>query len=268
MIDADEHEPADRVVVERHGAVLRIGLNRPAKRNAADRAMLRQLAAAYTRLEQDDEVRVGLLHAEGEHFTAGLDLADVGPSLARGTIAFREEDQIDPWGLGGPERTKPVVVAVHGTCLTLGIELILAADVAVAADSAVFGQIEVARGILPFGGATTRFPAAVGWGNAMRWMLTADRFDAAEAHRIGLVQQVVPAGTELSAAGAVAERIAAQAPLGVAAVLRAARAARAATEAAGFAGLPGALGALATSDDAAEGARAFVEHRDPVWSGR
>ncbi|WP_345479339.1 crotonase/enoyl-CoA hydratase family protein [Amnibacterium soli] len=259
---------AGRVVVEQHGAVLRIGLNRPEKRNAADRALLHELAAAYTRLERDDTVGVGVVHAEGDHFTAGLDLADVGPSLATGTIDYRSEDEIDPWGLSGPERTKPVVVAVHGTCLTLGIELILAADVAVAADSSSFGQIEVSRGILPFGGATARLPAAVGWGNAMRWMLTGDRFDAAEALRIGLVQEVVPDGTELSAATAIAERIAAQAPLAVQAVLRSARAGRRAAEAPVLAGLQPALAALAASADAAEGARAFQDRRDPVWTGR
>jgi enoyl-CoA hydratase len=263
---SDPEKP--RVLVEQDGPVLRIGLNRPEKRNAADRRLLRELAAAYTRLEQDDTVRVGLLHAEGDHFTGGLDLADVGPELASGTIDFRGPDQIDPWGLAGPERTKPVVVAVQGTCLTLGIELILAADVAVAADSSSFGQIEVARGILPFGGATVRFPAAVGWGNAMRWMLTADRFDADEALRIGLVQQVVPDGTELSAATAIAERIAAQAPLAVQAVLRSARAARRAAEAPVLVGLQPALASLAASADAAEGVRAFQERRDPVWTGR
>ncbi|MFD1721699.1 crotonase/enoyl-CoA hydratase family protein [Amnibacterium endophyticum] len=257
-----------RVVVERDGAILRIGLNRPAKKNAADRALLSALAEAYTRLEHEDGVRVGLLYAEGDDFTAGLDLGDIGGDLASGGIDFRRDDQVDPWGLAGPPRTKPVVVAVHGLCLTLGIELILAADVAVATDSASFGQIEVARGILPFGGATARFPAAVGWGNAMRWMLTAERFDAAEALRIGLVQQVVRDGTELSTATAIAERIAAQAPLAVSAVLAASRAARAAAERDGLADVGGALARLTTSADAAEGVQAFHERRDPVWTGR
>jgi enoyl-CoA hydratase len=262
---SDTQEP--RVLVEQDGAVLRIRLNRPAKRNAADRALLRELAAAYTLLERDDSLRVGLLFAEGEHFTAGLDLADVGPSLTSGTIDYRTADQVDPWGLAGPERSKPVVVAVHGVCLTLGIELILAADVTVAADSSSFAQIEVARGILPFGGATVRLPAAVGWGDAMRWLLTGDRFDAQEAYRIGLVQEVVPDGTELSAAAAIAERIAAQAPLAVQATLRSARAARRALEQPVIDALPGALAALAATDDAAEGLRAFRDRRDPVWTG-
>lgn len=86
--------------------------------------------------------------------------------------------------------SKPVVVGLQGTCLTLGIELALASDVVLAERSTRFGQIEVTRGILPFGGATLRFPRAVGWGDAMRWILTGDLFDAEEAHRIGLVQEL------------------------------------------------------------------------------
>jgi enoyl-CoA hydratase/carnithine racemase len=256
-----------RVLLERHGPVLRIGLNRPEKRNAADRAMLTALAAAYTELERDDALRVGVVWAAGEHFTAGLDLADVAPAMAGGTIDFRSADQLDPWGLTGPERTKPIVVAVQGACLTLGVELILAAEIAVAADTASFGQIEVSRGILPFGGATVRLPAAIGRGDAMRWMLTGERFDAEEALRVGLVQQVVPAGTELSTATAIAERIAAQPPLAVQAVLRNARLAAREGEAVAIAALPGELAALARTDDAAEGARALAERREPRYTG-
>jgi enoyl-CoA hydratase/carnithine racemase len=112
-----------------------------------------------------------------------------------------------------------------------------------------------------------RLPAAVGWGNAMRWLLTGEPFDADEAYRIGLVQEVVPAGTERSAAAAIAERIAAQAPLAVQATLRSARAARRAIEQPVIDALPGALATLAATDDAAEGLRAFRDRRDPVWAG-
>ena len=120
------------------------------------------------------------------------------------------------------------MLAVQGTCLTLGVELALASDIVVAADSTRFGQIEVRRGILPFGGATTRFAARVGWGDAMRWMLTGDTFDAAEALRIGLVQEVVPHGEQYERGLALAQTIAAQAPLAVQATLgqRAARGTR------------------------------------------
>src|SRR6201999_1704517 len=106
------------------------------------------------------------------------------------------EGGLHPWQVDGRSLTKPGVLVVQGTCLTLGIELALGRDIVIAADSATFAQLEVARGILPFGGATIRFPRTAGWGDAMRWMLTGDSFDAAEAHRIGLVQEVVPHGEQ------------------------------------------------------------------------
>ena len=212
----------DRVLVERRGHLLLIGLNRPEKRNAADLAMLHQLAQAYTLLHTDAELRVGVVHAVGEHFTGGLDLADVGPALASGSADLLPPGTIDPWGLATEPVAKPVVLAVQGTCLTLGVELALASDVVVAAAGTRFAQLEVSRGIMAFGGATLRLPR-LGWGDAMRWLLTGDSFDAAEALRIGLVQQVVPDGDQLDAAVALAERIAAQAPLAVQATLANAR---------------------------------------------
>jgi len=206
MTDASD----SRVVVERRGHLLLIGLNRPEKRNAADFSMLQQLALAYGELERDPELRVGVVHAIGDHFTAGLDLADVGPRLGPTGLDIVPEGGINPWQVEGTSLKKPVVMAVQGTCLTLGIELMLASDIVVAAESTRFGQIEVSRGILPFGGATIRFPRAAGWGNAMRWLLTGDLFDATEAHRMGLVQEIVPTGRELHRAIELAERIAAQ----------------------------------------------------------
>ncbi|NMD47844.1 MAG: crotonase/enoyl-CoA hydratase family protein [Propionibacterium sp.] len=212
----------ERVLVERRGHLLLIGLNRPHKRNAADLAMLHQLAQAYTLLHTDAELRVGVVHAVGEHFTGGLDLADVGPALASGSAELLPPGTIDPWGVATEPVAKPVVLAVQGSCLTLGVELALASDVVVAAAGTRFAQLEVSRGIMAFGGATLRLPR-LGWGDAMRWLLTGDSFDAAEALRIGLVQQVVPDGDQLDAAVALAERIAAQAPLAVQATLANAR---------------------------------------------
>ncbi len=212
----------ERVTVQQRGHLLLIGLNRPEKRNAADLPMLHELALAYARLHADPHLRVGVVHAVGEHFTGGLDLADVGPKLVSGRIDLIPPGGIDPWGLVTEPVSKPVVVAVQGTCLTLGVELALAADVVVAADSTRFAQLEVARGIVAFGGATIRLPR-LGWGDAMRWLLTGDFFDAAEALRIGLVQQVVPHGEQLDSALELAGRIAAQAPLAVQATLANAR---------------------------------------------
>ena len=265
MTTGDDAGP--RVVIGRDGHVFTIRLDRPAKRNAADVRMLQELALAYGEFARDPDARVAVVSAAGDHFTGGLDLADIGPRLGDG-LDLVPEGGIDPWQLSGPALDKPVVVAVQGTCLTLGVELILASDLTVAADSTRFGQIEVSRAILPFGGATLRFPAAVGWGNAMRWMLTGDLFDAAEALRLGLVQEVVPHGAQLDRALELASRIAAQAPLAVQATLANAKLARSAGAAAAIAALPGELARLAASEDARIGMTAFLTRTAPNYLGR
>ena len=257
-----------KILTERRGHVLLIGLNRPEKRNAADFELLTALAAAYGELERDPELRVGLVHAAGDHFTAGLDLADLGPRIGRDGLSFVGDGAIDPWQVSGRALTKPVVVAVQGTCLTLGIELILASDVAVAARGTRFGQIEVTRGILPFGGATLRFPRAVGWGNAMRYILTGDPFDAAEAHRMGLVQEVVDDGAQFDRALELAERVAAQAPLAVQAALANAKRAVRDGDAAAEAELQPALVRLVGSEDARIGMEAFLTRTEAQFVGR
>jgi enoyl-CoA hydratase/carnithine racemase len=257
-----------KIITERRGHILLIGLNRPEKRNAADFDLLSRLADAYGELERDPGLRVGLVHGVGDHFTAGLDLADLGPRIGADGLSFVGPDGIDPWQVSGTPLTKPVVIAVQGTCLTLGVELILASDIAVAARGTRFGQIEVTRGILPFGGATLRFPRAVGWGNAMRHILTGDLFDAAEAHRIGLVQEVVDDGTQFDRALEVAERIAAQAPLAVQAALANAKRAVRAGDAAAEAELQPALVRLAASEDARIGMEAFLTRTEAQFVGR
>ena len=258
----------NRVTVDRDGHVLLIGFNRPDKRNAADMQLLEELSLAYGELERDPEARVGFVYAHGDHFTGGLDLADVGPRIGPTGLDIVPDGGINPWQVSGKSLSKPVVIAVQGTCLTLGIELMLASDIAIAAESTRFGQIEVARGILPFGGATIRFPRAVGWGNAMRWILTGDTFDAAEALRIGLVQEVVPDGAQFDRGLEIARRVAAQAPLAVQAALANARiAVRDSDEAAEIALQPD-LVRLAGSEDARIGMEAFATRQPAEFVGR
>lgn len=206
---------AATVTVERDGHVLIMGLNRPEKRNAFTMAMVADLSKAYAQLEADDDLRAGVLFAHGDHFTAGLDLLDVAPALTAGRMPF-PEDGLDPWRLDY-HWSKPVVAATHGWCMKLGIELLLAADIRIAAQNTRSSQLEIQRGIYPFGGATLRFWREAGWGNAMRWILTGEEFTAAEAHRIGLVQEVVAdAETAIARATALATAIAEDcAPLGV-----------------------------------------------------
>jgi enoyl-CoA hydratase len=260
--------PEPRVTVDRDGHVLTIGLSRIDKRNAADLQLLRELSLAYGELERDPELRCGLVYAHGDHFTGGLDLADVGPRMTGAGLEIVPAGGINPWQVQGESLTKPVVIAVQGICLTLGIELVLASDIAIAAESTSFAQIEVARGILPFGGATIRFPRVVGWGNAMRWILTGDTFDAAEALRIGLVQEVVPTGTQYQRALEIARRVAAQAPLAVQAALANARLAVREGDAAAEARLQPELMRLVGTEDSRIGMQAFLSRTEARFVGK
>ena len=175
----------------------------------------------------------------------------------------------DPFGLWGKPVPKPVVLAVQGIAFTLSIELALASDIVVAADDVRFRQLEVGRGILPFGGATLRAPLQLGWGNAMRFLLTGEEFGAAEALRIGLVQEVVPAGSQLERATAIARVVAAQAPLGVFGTLANARIAqRSAAEQGAVEHLRSLLPTLVDSADAKEGVLSFMERREARFTGR
>jgi enoyl-CoA hydratase/carnithine racemase len=253
-----------------HGAVLQICINRPVKRNGFTPKMFRELGEAYTRLDDDSALRVGVLCAAGDHFTAGLDLPTIAPLMQRGEKAV-PLGLVDPLNLGMEgyrRRTKPMVVAVQGITYTLGIELMLAADIVVAADDCRFSQLEVQRGIMATGGATLRMAERAGMGNALLHLLTADVFDSAEALRLNFVQKVVPAAGLLAEAMRIAELIAAQAPLAVVAtrqnVLKA-------VEHGPVVAMQDFLPVqqrLSRSDDAAEGVRSFVEKRAARFTGQ
>lgn len=252
-----------RIVRGREGQVFTIGIDRPAKYNGFTPEMLAELSDAFAEYEADDEAFCALLWAEGKHFTAGLQLDRF--DITRPLIP---DGAIDPLRTRDPRGTKPVVAAVHGICFTIGIELMLAADVVVAAEDTRFGQLEVQRGLMPFGGATMRMVERAGWGNAMRWLLTGDEFDAAEALRLGFVQEVV-ASDEVYARGlALAERIAAQAPLAVQATLESSRLSVEESHAAAVAAFDAQLKKLAASEDFAEGVQSFRERRAGRYRGR
>jgi enoyl-CoA hydratase/carnithine racemase len=208
-----------------------------------------------------------VVYANGEHFTAGLDLAEVGPAVRSGARLF-PEGSVDVLNLHEPRRKKPLVMAAQGWCLTIGIELLLAADIRLAAEGTRFGQIEINRGIFPFGGATIRLPEIAGWGNAMRWLLTGDKFDANEALRIGLIQEIVPAAELRDKAVEIARTVAKQAPLGVWATIRSSRTAQLKGTEAAVAELLVIARELMDSEDAAEGVRSFLERRDGDFKGR
>jgi len=251
------------------GHVLLIGINRPAKRNGWTPKMFRELAEAYTRLDDEPGLRVGVLHAFGDHFTAGLDLPAVAEYMKRGEKAV-PLGLVEPHDYGLPgyrRRTKPMVVAVKGICFTVGIELMLGADIVIAADNCRFSQMEVQRGIMATGGATLRMAERAGYGNAMLHLLTADEFGSAEALRLNFVQKVLPAGQELDEALAIAQRIAAQAPMAVVATrLNTLKAIEQGVAAAVEEFIP-VQQRLAQSNDAAEGVRSFIEKRPARFTG-
>ena len=259
----------DNLTIEVRDHVLFMGLNRPAKRNAFDLDLYQSLSLAYDELERNQDLRCGVLFAHGNHFTGGIDLPQWAPRFAEGKFINPAEGGMDPLALDENKTvSKPIVMAVQGWCLTIGLELLLATDIRVAADNTRFAQIEPKRGIYAIGGATVRLPQEIGWGNAMRYLLTGDELGATDALRLGLVQEVVPFGSQLSRATDIAVTIAAQAPLAVQATLRSARIARSQGAPAAIARLAPDMAALLQSEDAQEGIRSFIERRDGKYVGR
>ncbi len=244
-------------------------LNRPQARNALNLDALRRLAEAYTELTEDGGLRCGVVRAEGSTFCAGLDLADVIPEAIRsGSGSYLEAGQRDPFRMYAEGCEKPIIVAVHGRCFTAGLELVLAADICIAAAGSEFGQQETTRGIMPMGGATFRLPRAIGWAPAMNCMLAGGRFSAEQAAAWGLVTELCPAESLDEVAFAVAERVASCAPLAVQAALRNARLGESQ-------GLPAAIEdvrvearRICLTDDAREGMASLLEKRVADFLGR
>ncbi len=252
-----------RIVTRKEGDVFVIGIDRPEKFNGFSPNMFDDLAAAYQAYEDDDDARCALLYGEGKHFAAGADL-----NLVDLDFKIFPDGVVNPCNMGPVRRTKPMVVAVQGVCFTIGVELMLAADIVVAATDTRFGQIEVSRGVLPFAGGTFQMVERAGWGNAMRYLLTGEEFNAETAYRMGFVQEVVAPGEQYGKAMEIAERIAAQAPLAVQATMASGRTAMLEGIPAAAAELPATVTRLRATEDFAEGMLSFKERRDGRFVGR
>jgi len=267
---ADEAKKApdsDFITLERRDVVLLIGINRPQIGNRIEVATFLALGRAYWQLDHDAALRCAVLFAHGPDFSPGLDPASWAEGIRARTFAGPIPEFVNPIGTSGPARLKPVVVAAHGKTQLLGHELFLAADIRVAASDTRFAQAEVARGVYPGGGGTVRFAREAGWANAMRYMLTGEEWGAEEARRMGLVQEIAEPGQDLARATEIATRIAANAPLGVQAVLASAHQALAGEDAALAATFP-VFARLMQTDDRQEFARALQEKRAPVYRGK
>lgn len=254
-----------RIRTEVHGHVLKIIIDNPAKRNSFSPEMMEQLSEAFTLLDRTDDYWVGVLCAEGDHFTAGLDMPKFfGPNAKP---RKRVEGNVDPFGLT-KRCSKPVVTAVQGIVFTVGIEMMLAGDIVIAADDCRFCQMESKRGIAPLGGAHFRFLTRAGWGDAMYHLFLCDEFTSERAYKIGLVQEVVPKGQQVARAMEVAQLIAKNAPLGIQVTKEGALVYIEAAEKAAIDYIPKIRERVMQSEDAKEGIQSFIERRAAVFKGR
>lgn len=262
---SDQKPPPGQIRTEVHGRVLKIIIDNPAKKNSFNPQMMVQISDAMTLLDRNDDYWAGVVCAEGSDFTSGLDMPKFfGPKAERIDIPA---DNVDVFALKRRCR-KPVITAVQGIVYTIGIEMMLAGDIVVAASNSRFCQMESKRGIAPLGGAHFRFLTRAGWGDAMYHLFLCDEFDAAQAHKIGLVQEVVDPGKQIERAMELAQTIAKNAPIGIQVTKEAALKYIEAAERAAIDYIPKIKDRVFNSQDMMEGIQSFVERRAAVFKGR
>ena len=244
---------------DRDGPVLVITLCREHKRNAVDRALADAIDLALNQLEDDPDLRVGVLTGGTQVFCAGSDLKSRGDYVT---------ERGGEYGVIRRRRGKPLIAAVEGLALGGGMEIVLACDMVVAATDARFGLPEVMRGVLPTCGALFRALVALPPNIAREMVLSGEPIDAARAHALGLVNQLSAPGEALARALVLARRIGNNAPLSVQASLQAMNGLLAAADATGWEATAKALAVISGSADYTEGVQAFFERRAPVWQGR
>jgi crotonobetainyl-CoA hydratase len=260
---------APAALVERRGNVMVITINRPDARNAINASVSIAVGAAMEEAQTDPDVRVVVITGAGDKsFCAGADLK----ALAKGENIFHPDQP--KWGFAGYVRhfiDKPTIAAVNGTALGGGTELALASDLVVARESATFGLPEVKRGLIAAAGGVFRLVDQLPRKVALELMFTGEPMSAADALKWGLINHVVPDGTELDAALALAERITVNAPLAVQASKRVAVGVDDGVitdDEAGWSRTMREVVELMKSEDAKEGPRAFAEKRQPVWRAK
>ena len=242
-----------------------ITVNRPEKLNALNAATIAELDRAIDETRGRDDVAAVILTGAGRAFVAGADISEIvaaGPLAAR-ELALRGQSMMRKFETS----PKPTVAAVNGFALGGGCELAMACHIRVAAQGARFGQPEVKLGIVPGYGGTQRLPRLVGKGRALQLLLSAEMIDAAEAHRIGLVNQVVPNGEAVTAARTLLAPVLANGALAVALCIEAVDRGLDMGLDDGLAFEAGAFGLLAATADMREGMTAFLEKRAPAFTG-
>jgi enoyl-CoA hydratase len=262
--------PAVKLTIERRGQIVLFGINRPDIQNRIDPETSERLGRAYYDYEHDPTLRVAILFGHGPRFSRGIDVDAFAARVRDGNPSTTNNAHtIDPLAKSGPHLSKPVIVVTHGDTWNMAHELMLAADFRIASEDTNFGQDENTHGRFPGGGATVRFVREVGWGNAMRYMLTGDHWTAQEAFRMGEVQMVAATPEKaFEAAIAMATRVAACAPLGIKATLASAHLALDPAERPALSKLSEQYAALYRTQDFLEGRRSEAERRPPVYTGK
>jgi len=268
MTTPPEAEPP-HALLERRGHVLIVTMNRPGVRNALSGPMLALLRQAWDEVDSDPGIRVAVLTGAGGAFCAGADLKAM--TTSHPGDAFRRGDQdlsvIEPL-LKGRRLTKPLIAAVEGPAIAGGTEILQAADIRVAGESARFGVSEARWGLFPLGGSAVRLARQIPYTVAADLLLTGRHIGAAEAREIGLIGHVVPDGQALTRALEIAEVIAANGPVAVRAILHTIRETEGMAEGDAFT-VEASIGmAVFATEDAKEGPRAFAEKRRPHFRDR
>lgn len=262
MTQKSPENPENAVTTEAQDGVLIVTINRPDKRNAVNMAVAEGITAALQELDESDDLAVGVLTGAGGTFSAGMDLK---------AFSAGERPVVGDRGLGGLTRAevrKPLIAAVEGWALGGGLELALSCDLIVAAENARFGLPEVKRGLVAGEGGLFRLPRRLPHHVAMEVLLTGDPLPAERAERFGLVNQLTAAGGARDGAVELAGRVASNAPLALATVKERVRDSVGLDDATAFEAQNASVQALRESEDVAEGTRAFLEKRKPVWRGR
>jgi len=256
------------VLVEDRGAVRHIVVNRPAKRNALSGEVIRSLGAAFEAAAVDDSVRVVVVRGEGPMFSSGMDLNDLR-SVSEAPEHLRDYRRpILQWWNLLEEMPKPTICQIHGAALGGAFELALACDFRTMAEDALAGIMEVRVGLIPDVGGCSRLPSVVGLGNAKELIMTGKVIDGREAHRIGFANRIAPADELDATTEAFANELLACAPRAVGLAKRVIDAAAKPALSVTLEQEVAAQETLAASEDFAEGARAFLEKRDPDFVGR
>lgn len=243
--------------------VLQIQLDRPERRNALGTPLLQQLARALREAEADPALRAVVLCGHAKVFAAGADIAELAASSPDDPVT---SPRFEAWA-AIRRFAKPLLAAIEGWCLGAGLELALCADLLIAAQGARLGLPETGLGIMPGAGGTAILPRRIGQALAMRMVLTGEPISAAEAHAAGLVAQVTPDGEALSTALALAEKLAARAPLALRAAKASVKQASLMAEDEHLLAERRRFLALLGTADKAEGLTAFLDKRTPQWRG-